>query len=292
MPAPRHLSLPKSTTVLGWVLCLLLMLGGCASPTAMERGQRMDEQATAQGWDKLPLRSGRWVLTAYAPGVQHEAGETGVALTLYIEGDGFAWRTGTQPSDNPTPHNPVALALALQHHKGAVAYLARPCQNVQESDWGDCTEADWTRGRYAPAVLAAMDAAVTQLKNRAQAKDLVLVGYSGGGVMAALLAAGRKDVVRLVTVASNLDTAAWTRAHGLLPLSDSLNPADAWDALQDVPQLHFVGDEDAVVGIDVLHAYAQRFPAGKRPGLRLVQGADHNCCWAQLWPALSAEAFP
>ena len=72
----------------------------------------------------------------------------------------------------------------------------------------------------------------------------------------------------------------------------SLNPADAWEALQGVPQLHFVGDKDAVVGPEVARAYVQRFPASKRPAVRRVPGADHGCCWAQQWPALAGEAFP
>ena len=37
----------------------------------------------------------------------------GKPLTIYIEGDGQAWLTRTQPSLNPTPRNPLALKLAV-----------------------------------------------------------------------------------------------------------------------------------------------------------------------------------
>jgi hypothetical protein len=46
-------------------------------------------------------------------------------------------------------------------------------------------------------------------------------------LVASLVAARRHDVVRLVTVAGNLDHLAWTTLHGVSPLTGSLNPADA-----------------------------------------------------------------
>ncbi|GAB2181920.1 hypothetical protein DLREEDagrD3_21430 [Denitratisoma sp. agr-D3] len=48
------------------------------------------------------------------------------------------------------------------------------------------------------------------------ARRLTLVGYSGGA--AALLAARCSDVVRLVTIAGNLDHRAWTRYHHITTL--------------------------------------------------------------------------
>lgn len=288
MPLPCNQPLPLRMCLRFLFLCALALLTACASPSAQQRGQRMDAQATTQGWQKLRLSAGRWALTGYAPELSPHAS----TLTVYLEGDGLAWQTGTQPSDNPTPRNPVALALALQHQHGAVAYLARPCQNVSTSDWGMCNPADWTHARYAPEVVAAMNEAVSSLKARAQVQHLVLVGYSGGGAIATLLAAERSDVVRLVTVAANLDTDAWTAGHGLLPLSGSLNPAERWSALQHLTQLHLVGAQDTVVPRSVAQAFVQRFPAAKQPMVRLVDGADHSCCWAQLWPLLMPEAFP
>jgi esterase/lipase len=53
-----------------------------------------------------------------------------------------------------------------------------------------------------------MDAAVTALKRASGASRLRLVGYSGGGVMAMLLAARRDDVAQVVTIAAPLRLAA------------------------------------------------------------------------------------
>jgi hypothetical protein len=49
------------------------------------------------------------------------------SLRVYIEGDGFAWKSRTQPSGNPTPHNPVALKLAASIRGGCSWYGRSGC---------------------------------------------------------------------------------------------------------------------------------------------------------------------
>jgi len=276
--------------VLNRLLLLLLFLSGCTGLAPLERGQHMDTLATAGHWQKLRLPAGAFVLTAYGP----EQPLTDVMLTVYIEGDGLAWITPTMASDDPTPRKPVSLELALRHPDGhgIAAYLARPCQNVAASDWGNCKQDYWTDRRYAPEVVESSDQAISALKQRYGAQKLILVGYSGGGTIAALVAARRKDVVRLVTVAGNLDILAWTTQHHLLPLTGSLNPADEWAQLQNISQLHFVGGKDSVVSAEIAHAYIERFPSDSRPQMRIVPEVDHSCCWVEQWPQLAREAFP
>ena len=82
---------------------------------------------------------------------------------------------------------------------------------------------------------------------RAQARQLRLVGYSGGGTLAALLAARRADVCQLITVASNLDIERWASHHKVSPLWGSENPASYGAALQHLPQYHLIGGDDQVV---------------------------------------------
>lgn len=264
-------------------LALALTLSACASIDPQERRVNADRLANAQQWKSLHLAAGRFVLAAYLPPLQKKE-ET---LTVYIEGDGFAWLTRSQPSNDPTPRNPVALQLALRHGKGAVAYLARPCQYVKEQETKGCEVAYWTQRRFAPEVIEATSLAIDALKQSIGASKLVLVGYSGGGAVAALVAAGRQDVVQIATVAGNLDHFAWTALHGTLPLEGSINPADAWESLQNIPQLHFVGESDHNVSIEVTNAYLARFPPQHRPKVFLIKGFDHVCCWVDQWPELS-----
>ena len=236
----------------------------------------------AAGWQSILLPSGEFPLFGFIPKELHDS----ALLTIYIEGDGLAWITPAQASQNPTPIHPVALQLALRHPSGAAAYLARPCQYVEGADFRNCQKMWWTDRRFATEVVQATDRAVDQLKQRVHAQYIELIGYSGGGAIAALLTAQRKDVMRLVTVAGNLDHAAWTKQHHVAPLIGSLNPADAWQALSDVPQVHFVGGNDGIVSPEVAKAYVARFPADKRPAVRVIEGFDHACCWVEQWPML------
>lgn len=264
-----------------WVLCALLVTG-CVDFSPALRRQQATALAAQSGWEALQLPAGEFVLAAFVPRQLHPA----ATLTVYIEGDGLAWLSRSQVSADPTPMQPVALELAMRQPGGAAAYLARPCQYVQGPDARNCATAWWTDRRFAPEVVTASSLAIDQLKLRFSAQRLVLVGYSGGGAIAALVAAQRHDVALLVTVAGNLDTQAWTALNRITPLSGSLNPADAWAALSGVPQLHLVGEHDRDVAPAVARAYQARFPPDRRPALRIVAGFDHHCCWVQQWPEL------
>jgi hypothetical protein len=207
-------------------------------------------------------------------------------LSIYIEGDGVAWLNDRTRSSDPTPVNAVALKLALADVRENVAYLARPCQFVADNLRRNCSVNYWTGHRFSPQVVAAMNEAVSQLKAHYAAKNLQLVGYSGGGAIAALVAARRNDVKRLVTVAGNLDHRIWTQMHTLTPLTGSLNPVDAWQHLAAIPQVHFVGAKDTIVPEAVAQSYRGRFPVGQGPEIRVIEQFDHHCCWVRDWPAL------
>ncbi|WP_232318651.1 hypothetical protein [Sphingomonas sp. TDK1] len=207
-------------------------------------------------------------------------------LTVYFEGDGFAYAARGRRAMDPTPIDPVALRLALQHPgSGPVAWLARPCQYGSRAR--NCHSDYWSVARYAPEVIDGTAAALDRLKADAGASRLILVGYSGGGALAALLAERRGDVVGLVTVAANLDLDAWTAAHRLTPLSRSVDPATDAARLSRLPQVHFVGAEDRNVGPAIARAFAGKMAAGAPVAIVTVAGQDHGCCWAGQWPLLA-----
>ncbi len=260
-------------------LILALALNACAY-TLQSRVADADALAGQSGWARESLVTGAFHLAVFLPQVRHVAD----TVTIYIEGDGLAWLDPATPSLNPTPKNPVALQLALRHGAGA-AYIARPCQYVQD-DAACRDNAWWTNRRFAPEVIAATDKAVNAVKQIYKARHVVLAGYSGGGAVAALVAAQRNDVAELVTIAGNLDTDAWVKLHGVTPLSGSLNPADSWTALQDIPQRHYVGANDKTIPPSIARSYAARFPPGRRPAVIVMDGYDHACCWTADWQRL------
>lgn len=258
----------------------MFLLAGCiTTPTVETRRQNANDMAARSGWHAITLPVRPYQLQAFVPRKIPAAN----TLSIYIEGDGLAWRTRRSISSNPTPVAPVALQLALLD-KSAAAYLARPCQYVRNQ--ANCDSGLWTSARFSAEVITASNAAIDLLKQRFAASRIRLIGYSGGGAVAALVAARRNDISQLVTVAGNLDHVAWTRHHRVTPLRDSLNPADEWRALQSIPQVHFVGADDRTVNRSISESYRQRFPLGRQPLIKLVKGADHHCCWAEKWPKL------
>ena len=266
-------------------LLLLFCCTACTTlPTPQERHRTADALVQYANWEPLALETTPFWLLAYVP----QRFATSEQLTVYIEGDGLAWITPSLPSDDPTPNNPVALRLALNHPDGNAAYLARPCQYGGAAQL-PCKQDDWTSARFAPEVVAASDQAIDQLKARFGAERLTLVGYSGGGAVAALVAARRTDVERLITVAGNLDHAAWTQTLRLRPLSGSLNPADEIQRLAPVRQWHFVGGKDRVITPELVQGYADRFPAGSQPVVRIEPDFDHHCCWVEHWARLYSQ---
>lgn len=261
---------------------MLLVLAGCANLSPEFRGHHADRLASKAGWKKLRIPTDEFILSAYVPKSNVQAD----TLTVYIEGDGLVWLSPSQASSDPTPRNPIGLQLALFHPRGAAAYLARPCQYVEGKDVKNCKQEYWTDGRFAIEVINASNQAVGKLMQRVGANNLVLIGYSGGGAVAALVAARRTDVVQLITVAGNLDHRAWTKMHHVLPLDKSLNPADEWESLARIPQRHLVGERDEIVSRAVTDSFVSHFPLKQRPEVRVIPKFDHVCCWVEQWRTL------
>lgn len=207
-------------------------------------------------------------------------GATGDTMNIYIEGDGAAWITPYHPPHDPTPAYPVALALAGADPLLKVAYLGRPCQYLNEEELKRCDLAYWTEKRFSPEVIAAYDTAVSRLMQQMGVRRIRLIGYSGGGVIATLLAGSRGDVDELITVASPLSVSAWVAWHNASPLTGSLDPADLTGRLP--LSIHFVGRRDKVVAVSVVEAFVNR-----RGGfLKVVSDFDHECCWVRDWGKL------
>lgn len=266
---------------------LLLLLAGCAGSGGEAARARANRLAQEAGFRRIVIAASPFHLVAFL-----RLSAPAAVLRVYIEGDGHAWDTRDIPSDDPTPWSPVALELAVRDPAPSVAYLARPCQYVPPGSDAACSQAVWTDARYSPVVIASTNAALDRLKTLAGASRLDLVGYSGGGAVAALAAAHRTDLHSLRTIAANLDTALWTREHAVTPLAGSLNPAAAAPLLAAVPQMHFVGGADRVVDESVVRSYAEAAGPAACLEVVMVPGLQHGEDWATVWPGLLASRWP
>jgi pimeloyl-ACP methyl ester carboxylesterase len=214
------------------------------------------------------------------------SGPSDRTLTVYIEGDGRAWTNPWQPSTDPTPTDPIGLRLATADPARPLIYLSRPCQ-FEPSE--GCDARLWTSARLSPDVVKIFQQLIDEALRRTNSKQVGLVGYSGGGALAALLAERRRDVVWLVTVAANLDLAEWVRLEDIAPLSGSLDPAASAPAIAQLPQVHFAGADDRVVPPAVAKAFVRRLGAANASRVMVEPGFDHACCWAAAWPQLLGQ---
>lgn len=257
-----------------------LGLTSCSTvPSMADREMLAQQLAATRGWEKQLHKTSTFSLRAWSSPKQSAS-----TLSIYIEGDGFAWVNGATPSSDPTPTHPIGLRLALAQPTGASAYLARPCQYVAPDVDPLCQVAHWTDARFGSQVIAATNEAIDALKRQHHAQNVVLVGYSGGAAVAALVANRRTDVVALVTLAGNLDHALWTRLHGVQGLRHSGNPAQ--QPPLDIPQWHFAGAKDRIVPTEVIASYVRRQPHTAMVTFRTFENFDHACCWVQAWPDL------
>jgi pimeloyl-ACP methyl ester carboxylesterase len=202
-------------------------------------------------------------------------------LHVYLDGDGTPW-FGDHPAADPTPRDPLVLDL-LALDPGPAVYLGRPCYHGLR-DTPACAPALWTSGRYSEAVVASLAAATRHLLAERRAERVVWLGYSGGGVLATLLAARVPETIAVMTVAANLDVDAWAAQQRSAPLTGSLNPARRPPLPPRILQRHYVGVRDQVVPEAVTRQ-------GVSPGAEVVvrPDYDHRCCWTALWPTVLAD---
>lgn len=263
-----------------FAVMMVLALAGCSTPSQEEVA---NEMAKAIGEKPLPVHAletaGDFKILSYSRITQK-----GAAAQVYIEGDGPAWETPAMPPANPTPADPVALRMAAKDEAPNVIWLARPCQYTAFSD--SCPKQYWTTRRFAPEVIGAYNDVLNQLKDRYSLQGFVLNGYSGGGAIAVLAAAGRGDVLGIRTAAGNLDTEAVNALHGAEPTPRSLNPRDWAEQVRNIPQLHFSGGRDVVVTADIAKAFIEAAGAGPCLHHGVVESATHRSGWQAAWPAL------
>lgn len=265
------------------VVLPFLLMAGCVTVTAHveQRIELARSIAQAGHFKERIIDTGLFKIAAY-----ERVSSNSKTATIYIEGDGFAARSPDRLSNNPTPKNPVALRLAAADNSENVIYLARPCQYVTDTK---CTEDYWGNKRYAPEIMTAMSTALDNIKQLYQLENFDLVGFSGGGAIAALVAAERNDIASLRTVAGNLDTDAWVKNLHVSPLVGSLNPADIAPKLVNIPQLHFIGTDDTTVPEIVSSSFAKKSGHPNCIAIMRVEGASHTEGWVKKWTHLLQE---
>ena len=257
----------------------ILFMGGCGYivPTHKHRIKTIQKLTNSNKLTKEIISAGIFKLYSIHSNLLTCKGTT---INLYIEGDGLPWVTSTKISDDPTPINPLGLKLFLKDNHKCKVYLARPCQYISSST---CKNRYWTSHRFSSEVIDSLNIALDKIKKRSNAFDFKLFGYSGGGAVAALLAAKRDDIVTLVTIAGVLDEKYWTKEHYVTPLYGSLNPADFSEKLSKIYQIHLIGEKDSIVDFSVFQSYIKKFKDKSKINYKIFRDYNHHCCWEKNW---------
>ncbi|MBN2701697.1 MAG: alpha/beta hydrolase [Methylothermaceae bacterium] len=252
------------------VLCCLL--SGCLAPAKL-----LDRQAQSLGLTQFRLRGEHFEHIAYA---NDRRACTGGGLHVYLEGDGIAWLTKNRVSPDPTPDHSCLLPLMAKDPAPAV-YLGRPCYHGLAHAAG-CRPRLWTQARYGEAVVASMTAALRRIVGDKPCRP-VLIGYSGGGTLAMLMAARSPAVGGVVTLAGNLNVAEWSERHGYSPLEASYDPARQSPLSKNIFQIHIAGERDDNIPLTLI-----RKEAGRQPNARLIvlPELNHRCPGDDIWPGI------
>jgi len=263
------------------LIAVSLGAAACSSPLIV-RKDTAERLATPSFMHKREIPAGPFRLTAY-----ERVRKQGQAANIYIEGDGQAFFSYGVPAIDPTPINPVALHISTRDLAPNVIYLARPCQysGMIDKDIA-CNKHYWSDARYGKTTVGAMNSALDDIKKRYAITGFNLVGYAGGGAMAALVAAERKDILSLRTIAAPLDTTIPTLGHKVPNLSLSMNPVTVAAQIADIPQNHFLGEWDRFVGVTPFDSF--RCASGETTCIRstIIGKADNEAGWVNKWPAL------
>ena len=275
MRAARPLFTRRSFTG-GCAAAFALALAACATPA-----ERFEHRAVALGFTPISLQGEGFRHRAFAAGARRGAD----TLHVYIEHDGTPWLDFRYVSEDPMPRTPFALEL-MSRDVGPRLFLGRPCHFEPRGDPG-CDPLVWTHRRYSPEVVASMVAALRDFLATHHHRRVVLVGYSGGGTLAWLMARHVPETAGVVTVAANLDTDRWTSLHGYSPLAGSLNPALLSALSPAIVQVHYAGGRDRKVPPAIVESFGRSHPEAQ---VVVIPDFDHECCWVERWPEFLDKA--
>lgn len=248
---------------------LSLLLSACASTVHLA----VDQQALDFGLQRLVVEGQPFRHVVYRP---HRV-TPGRTLHVYIEGDGVPWRQRTVIASDPTAFNNLMLRL-MDRDPGPAIYVGRPCYFGLARD-ADCNPDVWTFSRYSRQVVDSMAAAIAR---QADGFDqLVLLGHSGGGALAMMLAEQLRRVSAVVTVAGNLNVDGWTSHHSYTPLHGSLDPSNRPPLPARIRQLHLLGERDRKIPPTIVESTLRRQSGAT---VWRFERYTHGCCWSDIWP--------
>lgn len=224
-------------------------------------------------FQKELVKGGDFWITTY-----QKITDKNLPYVFYIEGDGNSF-VGRRVSKNPTPRRTMFIKLAVRDDRANVVYIARPCQYTPMDLNPKCTTPYWTHKRLSDDSVEAINQVINSINNN---KPFSLVGFSGGGGIAVLIAARNSLVKDIITVSGNLDHEEFTKHHNVLQMVGSLNPIDYATKINHIPQLHLSGGKDRIIPPFIVDKFVQASNS-KCVKYKIFPKNYHEDYWESVW---------
>ena len=261
-------------------IVFLLFVSACTISSSKDEKNIIYAISNSKDFKVERIMAGNFLLTTLHKGLDLSENN----ITIYIEGDGNAWRNKYNLSSDPTPKNPIGLKMATIDPSASILYIARPCMFLKSNKDNKCSPKYWSSHRYSEEVVFSINEVINHIVTKFPNRKLTIIGYSGGGVIAALVAAKRNDVAKLVTVAANLDHEYWADLHNVTLLSGSESPVNYVRELSHIKQIHFLGKKDKIVPRSVVDSFIDKLNKFHLAEVIIIDDFNHECCWAKEWP--------
>lgn len=263
----------KSLSKICFITICSLIISACA-PALDARIRNAENAGKNNGFTQKLVKGGDFWLTTF-----QRITDRSKPFVFYFEGDGDAFLKYGGLTQNPTPQYQFVLNLASLDNRPNVVYVARPCQYTPMHVNPKCNPVYWSDRRMSEEVVRSMNEVVETL---ARDQRISLVGYSGGGGIAVLVAARNKHVHDIITLAGNLDHISFNQHHKKRPMIGSLNPIDYAQQLNNIPQLHLSGGDDKIVPPFIADKYVKASNSNC-VHQEIFSTASHQSGWVRVW---------
>jgi dienelactone hydrolase len=256
------------------LLLLLLSTALLSSCKTLTYGYEPGSIGDMYGFEKILVKGGDFWITTY-----QKVSNKHKPYVFYIEGDGAAFSGRYKVSHNPTPRRQMFINLAAMDDRPNIVYIARPCQYTPMELNPKCKMQYWTDKRMSDDSVQAINDVINKINNQ---HKFSLIGFSGGGGIAVLVAARNYMVKDITTIAANLDHVAFTTLHNVTPMIGSLNPIEYTEQVKNIPQLHISGGKDTVIPPFIADKFVQK-ASSNCVKQKIYEDISHTHGWKRIW---------
>ncbi|MGI4775957.1 MAG: alpha/beta hydrolase family protein [Janthinobacterium lividum] len=264
------------------------------TPSLKDKVESAKNFSRKNGFVEGLVRGNEFLLTTYQKITDKQS-----PFVFYIESDGSVYDKYGALSKDPTPKDQLLLKLACLDNRPNVVYIARPCQYTPPELNPKCSSPIyWTGRRMSEEVVSSINEVIKTINPK---KPFSLVGYSGGGGIAVMLAARNEHTRDVLTIAGNLDIVSFNKYHDErimskllnpqdhvgLTMDGSLNPVDYAQNIRKIPQLHLSGAGDKIVPSIITLKYIEASNS-TCVHQKIIPEASHDLGWKKIWPEILA----